>query len=364
MKTLWLRCEDKASEWRVALTPDGVSALVQNGVHVTAERSANRIFSDQEYQAAGAELTDRHWRQAPDDAVILGLKELAESDLAIQHTHIYFSHTFKGQSGAGAVLKRYADGGGNLFDLEFLQDDQGRRIAAFGYWAGFVGAALGVLGYAHYQQSERPYPAARRYASQQKLVDAVKDALVGQSLRVMIMGALGRCGTGATDLLRQLGDRIEISAWDLPEFTAAEKPIKAIIEHDVFINCVYLREKISPMISPALLTENQRLKIISDVSCDPNNPSNPIAIYDASTCLDVPFRRAAGSEGWPVHVQAIDHLPTLLPREASQEFAAALLPHLMAFLTNPELPPVWRNAAAHFVEAKQRYSLIIARPLV
>ncbi len=357
MKTLWLRREDKASESRVALTPDGVSTLVQNGVHVIAQRSADRIFSDQEYRAAGAELTDAHWRQAPADAVILGLKELAESDVAIAHTHIYFSHSFKGQSGAGAVLKAYADGGGDLFDLEFLQDDQGRRIAAFGYWAGFVGAALGVLGHAHYQNSNLPYPAAHRYSSQQHLVDAVKDALGGQPLRVMIMGALGRCGTGATDLLRELGDKIAISAWDLPEFAAAEKPIRAIIEHDVFINCVYLRQPISPMIDQALLAENTCLKIISDVSCDPNNPNNPIAVYDASTSLDVPFRRAAGSAAWPVHVQAIDHLPTLLPREASQEFAAALLPHLLEFMISPGLPPVWRNARAHFAEAKQRYGL-------
>lgn len=357
MKTLWLRREDKASEARVALTPDGVGALVQNGVRVIAERSADRIFSDADYCAAGATLTDGHWRQAPADAIILGLKELAETDAAIVHTHIYFSHSFKGQSGAAAVLKAYADGGGDLFDLEFLQDDHGRRIAAFGYWAGFVGAALGVLGHAHYQKSDAPYPAAQRYASQQHLVDTVKASIGGAPLRVMIMGALGRCGTGATDLLRQLGDQIEISAWDLPEFSAVDKPVRAIIGHDVLINCVYLSQPINPMINPALLAENTRLTIISDVSCDPDNPNNPIAVYDACTSLAVPFRRAAGSAAWPVHVQAIDHLPTLLPREASQAFAAALLPHLLEFLKGPGLPPVWRNARARFAEAKQRYGL-------
>jgi len=357
MKTLWLRREDKASEARVALTPDGVGVLVRSGVQVIAERSTDRIFSDADYRAAGAELTDAHWRRAPADAVILGLKELAESAAPITHTHIYFSHSFKGQRGAGAVLKAYSDGGGDLFDLEFLQDDQGRRIAAFGYWAGFVGAALGVLGYAHYRKSHAPYPAAQRCASQQDLVDMVRMALAGQPLRVMIMGALGRCGMGATDLLRQIGDQIEISAWDLPEFSAVDKPVRAIIGHDLFINCVYLRQPISPMINRALLAENTRLTIISDVSCDPDNPNNPIAVYDASTSLDVPFRRAAGSGAWPVYVQAIDHLPTLLPREASQEFAAALLPHLLEFLKGPDLPPVWRNARSQFVDAKQHFGL-------
>jgi saccharopine dehydrogenase (NAD+, L-lysine-forming) len=357
MKTLWLRREDKPSEWRVPLTPEGVAALIGQGVRVVVETSKSRIFGDEEYQAAGAELTDRHWRQAPAEAIILGLKELAASDQAIAHTHIYFSHSFKDQSGAGAVLKAYADGGGNLFDLEFLQDDQGRRIAAFGYWAGFVGAALAVLGHAHYKRSDAPYPALQPYASQQELVDAVNDALGDQALRVMIMGALGRCGTGASDLLQQLKADIDISAWDLAEFTASDKPIRAILDHDVFINCVYLREPIHPMINPALLAENRRLKIVSDVSCDPNNPNNPIAVYDDITSLSVPFRRAMGSDSAPVYVQAIDHLPTLLPREASQEFAAALLPHLLAFLTCPELPSVWRNAQGHFMAAQQRCGL-------
>lgn len=357
MKTLWLRREDKASEARVALTPDGVGTLVQGGVRVIVERSADRIFCDQDYAAAGAELTGHHWWQAPDDAVILGLKELAEYDQAITHTQIYFSHSFKQQTGARNVLKAYADGGGDLFDLEFLQDDQGRRVAAFGYWAGFVGAALGMLGYAHYRKSKLPFPPARPYASQAKLIQSVQDALGEQSARVMIMGALGRCGTGAADLLRQLGSEIEISAWDITEFNAAEKPINAIIDHDVFINCVYLRSPISPMIDQALAAHNQRLTIISDVSCDPNNPNNPIALYDACTSLNAPFRRAAGSAGVPIYIQAIDHLPTLLPREASEEFAAALLPHLLAFMTTQTLPPAWRNAKSHFDNAKQDYGL-------
>jgi len=35
------------------------------------------------------------------------------------------------------VLGRYAHGGGTLLDLEFLEKN-GRRVAAFGYWAGFA----------------------------------------------------------------------------------------------------------------------------------------------------------------------------------------------------------------------------------
>ncbi len=44
---------------------------------------------------------------------------------------------YKGQAGWDKVLARYARGGGALLDLEFLEKN-GRRVAAFGYWAGFA----------------------------------------------------------------------------------------------------------------------------------------------------------------------------------------------------------------------------------
>ena len=43
------------------------------------------------------------------------------------------------------LLSRFAAGGGALLDLEYLVDGKGRRLAAFGFWAGYLGAALAVL---------------------------------------------------------------------------------------------------------------------------------------------------------------------------------------------------------------------------
>ncbi len=46
------------------------------------------------------------------------------------------------------TLRSFARGGGTLLDLEFLQDEKGRRLAAFGYHAGFAGAALALENWA------------------------------------------------------------------------------------------------------------------------------------------------------------------------------------------------------------------------
>lgn len=356
---LWLRKEDKTSEHRVPLTPAGAHELVVAGVQVMVENSHNRIFHDTLYAEAGATLTAQHWSQAPAHAVIIGLKELEEGTSPIAHRHIYFSHTFKGQSGAADGLRRFAAGKGTILDLEFLADDQDRRIAAFGYWAGYAGAAVGLLGWLHYQRHASDFPALHAFATRQALLLALREAFGTQNCKVMVMGALGRCGRGALDLLTELDLGIEITAWDKPEFDAATKPITEIIANDMFVNCVYLREKIAPMITPELLHRNRRLSIISDVSCDPNNHNNPIAVYDAITSLQSPFRRAWGSEAHPVHLQAIDHLPTLLPQEASEEFATALLPHLREFLLAPSLPPIWQRALEQYRKACESYGIAI-----
>src|SRR5688572_9480805 len=121
---VWLRAESKAFEERTPLTPIGVRALLDAGARVTVERSIKRIVRDHEYEAAGATLVDEgSWPSAPKDAIILGLKELPESNDALPHRHIYFAHAYKQQAGWRDVLGRFVRGNGSLFDLEVLEKD-------------------------------------------------------------------------------------------------------------------------------------------------------------------------------------------------------------------------------------------------
>ncbi len=68
--------------------------------------------------------------------MVVGLKELPEDVAELRHEHIYFAHCYKNQAGWQDMLKRFQNGSGSLLDLEFLVDDKGRRIAAFGRPAG------------------------------------------------------------------------------------------------------------------------------------------------------------------------------------------------------------------------------------
>jgi saccharopine dehydrogenase (NAD+, L-lysine-forming) len=69
----------KALEHRSALTPTTTKALLDAGYAVNIERSPERIFDDSEFEKVGATLVPENtWREAPEDHIIVGLKELPE----------------------------------------------------------------------------------------------------------------------------------------------------------------------------------------------------------------------------------------------------------------------------------------------
>lgn len=139
--------------------------------------------------------------------------------------------------------------------------------------------------------------------------------------------------------------------WDLPETSAKPGPYQEIIESDVFVNCIYLSAKIPPFVDPkSLSTPDRKLSVVCDVSCDTTNPNNPIPIYNINTTFDspiVPVKLPAGSSELPLSVISIDHLPSLLPRESSEAFSAALLPSLLQ-LDDWKKVRVWQQAEKLF----------------
>jgi saccharopine dehydrogenase (NAD+, L-lysine-forming) len=137
---------------------------------------------------------------------------LTRSD-PLPHTHIQFAHCYKQQGGWADVLRRFAEGKGTLYDLEFLEDPESRRrVAAFGFHAGFAGAAAGALAFAKQQEEggKGVLKGLKPYINETKMVDHVKQALESveggvENVKVLVIGALGRCGSGAVDLFRKAG---------------------------------------------------------------------------------------------------------------------------------------------------------------
>lgn len=344
MPHLWVRSESRANERRVGLTPDGLRELRSHGFRITVEESPQRILPIAEFTAAGAEIApEGSWPEAPTDAIVLGLKELPEDGRPLRHRHIMFGHAYKGQPAGRALLGRFRDGGGALYDLEYLTDDDGRRLAAFGYWAGYAGAAVSLSAWAAQRRGGICGP-VQAWATQRALNDSLRaelDATGAMRPHAIVVGALGRVGRGASDLLSAMG--VRVTKWDMAE-TASGGPFPQILLHELFINCI-LAGPDTPVLVPATATRPGRgLTVIGDVACDPGSDFNPIKVYDRVTDWQNPVRRVA--EAPALDVMAIDNLPSLLPRESSLDFAAQLLPVLRG-LERIDTGP-WARARAIF----------------
>ncbi|ORX65977.1 Formate/glycerate dehydrogenase catalytic domain-like protein [Linderina pennispora] len=341
-------------EHRACLSPEVCKKLIDAGFQITVECDKNRIFEDAEYSAVGCRLVPGDsWRTAPSDAIITGLKELPENDLTpLPHTHIMFAHCYKRQGGWKDVLSRFSNGKGLLYDLEFLQDASGRRVAAFGFYAGFTGSAVGIDAWCHQQlHPGTAYPEITPYPNEDVLIAETKAKLakIGKFPKVMVMGALGRCGSGAVSYARKAGIPEEnIIKWDMAE-TAKGGPFQEIIDADIFVNCIYLSSQIPAFITQEQIDGERQLSVIVDVSCDTTNPFNPIPIYNVNTTFDKPLLDIETKNPKPLQLCSIDHLPTMLPREASNQFATDLLPTLMQ-LPERDTAPVWTGAEALYNE--------------
>ncbi|UWQ60408.1 saccharopine dehydrogenase [Leisingera caerulea] len=346
MTHLWVRAEQRPNEERVGLTPEGAKALLAGGIKVTVEESSVRAIPLQGYIDAGCEIApENSWPQAPADAIIFGLKELPEDGTPLPHRHIMFGHAFKGQHSGKALLERFKAGGGTLYDLEYLVDEADRRVAAFGYWAGYAGAAVTLKAWAAQQRGEVCGPVGVYGGKDALLAElgAELDALNKDRPTAIVIGALGRVGTGAADLCEAMG--VQVTKWDMAE-TANGGPFPQILDHDLFLNCIFARPGTPVFVPREALAAERKLTAIGDVACDPDSDYNPVPVYTQATTWDVPVVRVA--ENPVLDVMAIDNLPSMLPVESSEDYAAQLLPSLQA-LTDLD-SGVWGRAKATFLE--------------
>lgn len=337
---IWMRSETRDNEARAPLTPDGAAELIAKGCRVVVERAPHRCISDDAYADTGCELVPAGaWVDAPQDAIVLGLKELPDDDAPLRHHHIMFGHAYKGQASGRALLDRFKDGDGLLLDLEYLVNDDGRRVAAFGYWAGYAGAALSIMAWGA-QQRGATLGEVDVFHSAQDMADATRAELDGIPT-ALIIGALGRVGTGAADLCHRIG--ITPTGWDVAE-TAHGGPYPEILEHDILLNCILAQPGAPVFVGPQAGRAERRLSVIGDIACDPESAFSPIKVYDRATTWTMPTLRAHNSP--PLDVMAIDNLPSLLPAESTEDFAAQLLPHLLTL--DAIETGVWARAQASY----------------
>ncbi len=317
IKYLVLRNEYKKNEYRVALIPTDCKILINNNFIIYVESSKNRCFSDELYKNNGCIIIDdfTKYNFNKSQTLIIGLKELDYNNLELFcYKHLYFSHTFKDQSNSKEILQKFKIKEGLIYDLEYLIDDNNKRLVAFGFWAGFIGTALGLLQY-YYKSINQNIENLKACDASSTLFEEVEYFKhFFRKVNTGIIGVNGRSGKGSRFLLERLG----ISNIHGYSRASDKDPLK---QHNIIINCIKLSpEDNNIFISEETLPLFDKLSIIVDVSCDIYAKNNPICLKYQGTTFETPVHKISDK----LDIIAIDNLPSLLPKDSSEEFSAKL----------------------------------------
>jgi saccharopine dehydrogenase (NAD+, L-lysine-forming) len=127
---------------RVCLPPVHCKAILDAypSVTILVQPSDIRCYSDKEYQELGIQVQEDI--SACD--ILMGVKEVKIDALIANKTYFFFSHTIKKQVHNKKLLQAVLSKNIHLVDYETLTDSEGKRVIAFGKWAGIVGAHNGI----------------------------------------------------------------------------------------------------------------------------------------------------------------------------------------------------------------------------
>ena len=353
---------------RVALTPAQAKRVMARfpDVEVVAQRSDIRCFSDKEYEREGIRLVD----SLEDCDIILGVKEVPLDALIPEKTYFFFSHTIKKQSYNRKLLQEILNKNISLVDYETLTDQTGKRIIAFGRWAGIVGAYNGVWTFG---QRYNLFDTRRAYTCFD--LDDLWSELAKINLppiKIVLTGG-GQVAKGAMEVLSRLGVRKVtphqfLEQWyDFPVFVQLNARnynknkggqdfsrnsffrtpqvyeadfIKYAAVADILIASAFWDPKAPALFDrKEILSDDFKITVIADITCDiegsipctkqPTTIEDPL--YDYNPCDDQ--IESALSDEANITVMAVDNLPCELPRDASTHFgndlAEKVLPELL-----------------------------------
>ena len=388
IKVIGIRREDK-NEWerRVPLIPEDVKELKEKyGIKTVIQPSKIRIFTDDEYIRAGAEINE----DLSEANVILAVKEIPISLYQKNKTYIFFSHTIKGQAYNMPMLKHMMNLKCNLIDYERVVNEKNQRLIFFGAYAGMAGMieTLHTLGKKlELQGFPTPLLKVKQAYEYNSLEEAKKEIeILGNEIEetgfpseicpiVVGFTGYGNVSRGAQEIFNLLPHRA-VSCGVLTEmyenFTADSFNFYKVIfnEEDmvrpkdpemkfdlqdyyhhpekyesrfesylpyinVLINGIYWTESYPRFVTKKWLKDQSTLsgylplKVIGDISCDIDGS---VEICQKATKPDNPSftyfpledRFEDGIARGGVTVMAVDNLPCEFSREASGAFSSVL----------------------------------------
>jgi alanine dehydrogenase len=331
--------EIKAKEYRVALTPPGVEALVGRGHEVLVETGAGAGsgISDGNYRQSGAAIlsdAEAVYRQAE---MIVKVKELFQVEwewLREGQLVLAYLHTANNPEETQALLDRKVVG----FAYEDVTTDDGQTplLAPMSEIAGEVGLIMG----AYHLFTVGGGPGL-----------LLGGAVGAEPARVAILGA-GRVGLGAARAAVGLGADVTILDIDMNQLREVREKIlpqaktlfstganvRIILPHiDLLINAVKWPPKAKThIVTREMLKLMKREALIVDISCDPAGAIETCV----PTSHEAPIYKAEG-----IRHYCVANLPSAVARTASSVLSNAILPYVVEIADNGWLEAIKTNRA-------------------
>jgi len=313
--------EIKDHEFRVALPPDAVAALVEEGHRVRVEKDAGAGsgFSDQGYERAGAEVVDT--AGAFDADLILKVKEPQPSEFARLHAgQVLFTylHLAASRDLSASLLET----GVTAIAYEAVEDAEG-QLPILRPMSEVAGALAVVMGAAFLE---------RRYGGRGLLLTGIPGVPAGS---VTVLGA-GVVGTSAVRVASGLGARITVldrSEAALERIREAFPKVKvllstpdavgsALAHTDVMVGAVLIPGSHAPrMVTREMIRRMPKGAVVVDVAIDQGG------------CVEG-IRQTSHTD--PTYVEdgvvfsAIPNLPGVVPLTSTRALARATLPYVKA----------------------------------
>ncbi|XP_019053843.1 PREDICTED: alpha-aminoadipic semialdehyde synthase-like [Nelumbo nucifera] len=128
-------------ERRAPLTPSHCSRLLHGGrgktgvARIIVQPSTKRIHHDTLYEDVGCEISD----DLSECGLIVGIKQPKLEMILPNRAYAFFSHTHKVQKENMSLLDKVLAEKVSLYDYELIIGDHGKRLLAFGKFAGRAG---------------------------------------------------------------------------------------------------------------------------------------------------------------------------------------------------------------------------------
>ena len=361
--------EARLDENRTPFSPAQVSFILNkySNIKIKVQPSNRRCFKDEDYEKAGAQITD----DLSSANIIFGVKEIDISTLIEDKTYLFFSHTSKVRQYIGKnikeksilykkeLLREVIKKKITLIDYENIRETSGEgyRYLGFGRFAGIIGA-YNTLNLYLKLFNKNPLPRAfeiNNYKEIKKLINKQNF----NKIKILLTGS-GRASKGAIELLKHtnikqvsINDYLNkkynesiftnISAKEHIEKKDGKDISKVknyLLETDIFIACHYWEPKFPKLFYPNQIDEFKKLKVIGDITCDING-SVPTTIRSTTIAkpyysIDINTMNEINLNNKSIAVMAVDNLPSELPRDASEEFGNSVISEVLPSLINKD----------------------------